>query len=63
MAKEIDPRDYLAEFLAAGGVVKKLALGEKSDQETVVRMWGKPKKKPEIAVTEIKPAKTKKEKK
>lgn len=64
MTKEIDPRDYMAEFLAAGGTVKQIPLGQKSDQETVVRMWGKPKKKVEVVeVKEVKPKKEKKVKK
>jgi DNA invertase Pin-like site-specific DNA recombinase len=57
MAKEVDPRDYVAEFLANGGTVQKIPLGQKSNQETVVRMWGKPKKKEEPVVEEVKPKK------
>jgi hypothetical protein len=35
MAKEIDTRDYVAEFLAAGGNVKSYATGLRSDADTI----------------------------
>lgn len=35
MAKEIDTRDYVAEFQAAGGNVKSYATGLRSDPETI----------------------------
>jgi hypothetical protein len=35
MAKEIDTRDYMAEFKAAGGNVKSYATGLRSDPETI----------------------------
>jgi hypothetical protein len=62
MSKEIDERDYLAEFLAAGGTVQKIPQGQKSDQQTIQKFWGgRPKKKTEevIEVKEKKPRKTK----
>jgi hypothetical protein len=62
MSKEIDERDYLAEFLAAGGTVQKIPQGQKSDQQTIQKFWGgRPKKKVEevIEVKEKKPRKTK----
>ena len=42
MAKEIDPRDYMAEFLAAGGTVKQIPLGEKTDPAVIVHTYGRP---------------------
>jgi hypothetical protein len=35
MAREIDTRDYVAEFNAAGGNVKSYATGLRSDPETI----------------------------
>jgi predicted mannosyl-3-phosphoglycerate phosphatase (HAD superfamily) len=61
MAKEIDPRDYMAEFLAAGGTVKQIPLGEKTDPAVIVHTYGRPKKKVEpVVVKEVKPKKEKK---
>jgi predicted mannosyl-3-phosphoglycerate phosphatase (HAD superfamily) len=61
MAKEFDPRDYMAEFLAAGGTVKHIPLGEKTDPAVIVHSYGRPKKKTEDVV--VKEVKLKKEKK
>jgi len=45
MTKEIDPRDYLAEFLAAGKEVTQVPIGHRSDPETIMKfMGGRPKK-------------------
>jgi hypothetical protein len=62
MAKEIDPRDYLAEFLAAGGTVQQIPVGQKTDPAVIVHSYGgRPKKKVEVVV--VKEAKPKKERK
>jgi hypothetical protein len=36
MAKEIDPRDYMAEFLAAGKTVTNVPAGQRTDPENIV---------------------------
>ena len=49
MAKEIDPRDYMAEFLAAGKEVTQVPMGQRSDPETIMKfMGGRPKKTLEV---------------
>lgn len=45
MTKEVDQRNYLAEFLAAGGSVQQIPIGHKSDPAVIVHMYGRPKKK------------------
>ena len=64
MAKEVDTRDYLAEFLAAGGTVQHIPVGQKTDPAVIVHSYGRPKKKTEdVVVKEVKPKKEKKVKK
>jgi hypothetical protein len=53
MAKEIDPRDYLAEFLAAGKTVTNIPAGQRTDPDGIVMKFmggrGRPKKPAEPA--------------
>jgi hypothetical protein len=45
MAKQIDERDYVAEFLANGGTVTQVPIGQRSDPETIQKFYGgRPKK-------------------
>jgi hypothetical protein len=48
MAKEIDPRDYMAEFLAAGKTVTTMPAGQRTDPDGIVMKFmggrGRPKK-------------------
>jgi hypothetical protein len=46
MTKEIDPRDYMAEFLAAGKTVTNIPAGQRTDPENIQLkfMGGRPKK-------------------
>jgi len=46
MTKEIDPRDYMAEFLAAGKTVTNIPTGQRTDPENIQMkfMGGRPKK-------------------
>jgi hypothetical protein len=47
MTKEIDPRDYMAEFLAAGKTVTTAPAGQRTDPEGIVMKFvggrGRPK--------------------
>ena len=51
MAKEIDPRDYMAEFLAAGNTVTTMPAGQRTDPDSIVMKFivnrGRPKKSAE----------------
>ena len=58
---EVD--QLVAEYFARGGIIQKIPMGMKSNQESVSRMWGKPKKAEAAPVVEEKPKKEKKEKK
>ena len=40
MAKEINARDYVAEFLANGGTVQVIPAGQRSDPATIVQTYG-----------------------
>jgi hypothetical protein len=39
MAKEVDPRDYLAEFLAAGKTVTVVPAGQRVNPENIVMKY------------------------
>ena len=58
MAKEIDPRDYLAEFLASGKTVTTMPAGQRTDPDGIVMKFmggrGRPKKPAEPVVQDKK---------
>jgi hypothetical protein len=58
MAKEIDPRDYMAEFLAAGKTVTTIPAGQRTDPDGIVMKFmggrGRPKKPAEPAAEDKK---------
>jgi hypothetical protein len=50
MARDTDGRDYVAEFLAAGGTIQKIETGKRNDPAVIQKFWGgRPKKKAEEA--------------
>lgn len=56
MAKDIDPRDYMAEFLAAGKTVTTIPAGQRTDPENIVMkfMGGRGRPKNPTSVTVVK---------
>lgn len=55
MTKEVDPRDYVAEFLAAGKTVTQVPSGQRSDPQVVQKFYGgRPKKQPEPPIEDKK---------
>ena len=60
MTKDIDPRDYMAEFLAAGKTVTQVPTGQRSDPEVIMKFMGGRPKKAVVPVVETKPKKAKK---
>lgn len=55
MAKEVDTRDYVAEFLAAGKTITEVPIGQRSDPATIQKFYGgRPKKQVESPTEEKK---------
>lgn len=55
MTKEVDTRDWLAEFLAAGKTVTEVPMGQRSDPATIQKFYGgRPKKQVEYPTEEKK---------
>ena len=62
MAKEIDGRDYLAEFLAAGNTVTTVPAGQRTDPDGIVMKFMGGRGRPKNPVTPETAKKVKKEK-